>query len=663
MEANGPSSPIGKSNQNNLFQTFIFILTATIIYFAFFCYNNIETNFSNTKPVFHQESIDAGSSLGLLLESMKETEEEKFVEQYGKVNLNLKSKLQALKDTQRLEEEKFSKDLIFDIDSAINPYKYERKKHKKLKSDVVHGEITDESARVVNSARSFLEPIVIYPNGSKKFDVDRPNMGEKFTFLVDEDLDYNYLGMQDKDIDYKTRKKQFPLEEPKLFYPDTWIEGWPNPKKKYVVLASSIVVSSEHHAKYAFYLPVSAYIWKHYNFASVFVLTGPTETWFTSKLHQLVIQEIRKLKEVVIVYMNATNQNMVTIAQTSRLFVPGNIFYNTHLDDTYFITADSDFWPLTERNHSLHYPEQEITVSRVLSGRRWNSHACALSCVGMKAKTWRDLTNAHDVTLKRFPNIWLTQGFNTRLLWKKPRPIMRNSEELLNFLSKAVGNETARAKVIRGQAKTKSTWFLDQAIFDLYIKTWVEKNGGDVGYEKVFWGKKGDGMTNRINRGGKWGRGIQNIANCQDAHMPSTVYKGNQWSTVRHLMKVIWKRDYFYGQNQEQKLMKDVSIYDGYQKAFEALLIDDWCDKNTFHHLTPGFLRNCTLWEIYKSRVDIRETKITLEQSIWWFAHHVLNDTVYDKKGKPVNLDEKKEFKSEEQEIEEQDENDEAEGQ
>ena len=557
--------------------------------------------------------------MGMLFESIKndETNDHAFGDDI------------QLTESSEISEEKSQQDFDLEIKLSLNPFDRQSVKIQKKLSDELLGNIG--FSRVGN--REMLEPTVVYPNKSEKFHIEKDYASNKgYTFRLDQQLNYDFLKMEDRDVDYNTRRKQFPLGTPKLFYKDTYIEGWPRQNAKYVVLASSTVVLSEYHAKYAFYLPLSGFMWKHFNFGAVCVLTGPSEIWFEDKLHQRVVQELRKLKDVVLVYLNSTTTNMVTVAQTSRLFVPGNIFYNQHLDDTYFITADSDFWPLTERNHSLHFPGQEIAVTRVLSGRRWNCHATALSCIGAKSKTWRELTNSHDSVLEKYKQPWRTTGFKVKMLWKEPRPIVKNAEELLNFLSKAVGNETARTKVLRGHAPTKDTWFLDQTLFDSYIKTWVEKHGGDEGYKKVFWGKKGLGGENRVSRGRGWDKGIRNMKLniVQDAHMPGQVYAGNQWVTVKHLFRVVFKRDFFYREDQQEKLLKDVSLFDRYQKEFEGILIDDFCGDRKYKHAAPGMLRNCTLWKSFRNNVDIGRTNITLENAIWWYSKKIEKDSNSD---------------------------------
>ena len=289
------------------------------------------------------------------------------------------------------------------------------------------------------------------------------------------------------------------------------------------------------------------------------------------------------------------------------------------------VTSDSDLWPLSERNHSLHFPGQEITVSRILSNRRNNAHSVALSCVGMKAKTWRELVNFQDITVKNYPEgPWKTDALWFKYMWKTPKTVARNQNEILDYLAKRFGETTVFTKVVRGAAKTRKTWFLDQDLCSALLRAWTERKGGNRGYDKVFWGKKAtshgwDGFPNRVNRGSGWASGIRNLTLCQDAHLPGSVFKSDQWSTIKSFIKKIWEND--YPEMSEEEAKHNFCQFDAYQRKFEAVLLDNTCgSNNTLNYAIPRGIPGCIRYNKYReSGIDLDAENGTLRDSLWKF--------------------------------------------
>lgn len=174
------------------------------------------------------------------------------------------------------------------------------------------------------------------------------------------------------------------------------VEGEIDPSKNYVITAASIPRSAEQ-LKYIFYLPITGSVWKEQGFLPIVVLTGRMHEWDRpNSPAKLARDGVRNIPGAIIVYLESTEEHEVTMAQVSRLFAGGNFFSDPKYDDTYFITTDVDLWPLNIKNHTLP-ADKDIIITRTLSGLKGCCmRSIALSCVGMRGKTWREVMNLED---------------------------------------------------------------------------------------------------------------------------------------------------------------------------------------------------------------------------------------------------------------------------
>lgn len=281
---------------------------------------------------------------------------------------------------------------------------------------------------------------------------------------------------------YDKRKAQFPLGTPTEFYPGILLENYPKPNEKYVVLSTTNVRHALNDGSYSFYMPLTSYIWNLYGFKSITCLVGNTTEWLNpDSPSNMVVQYLRKNPENVILFIEASYENQITVSQTVRLFLGGNIFSDYFLDNTYFITSDADLWPLTEKDHSL--PDgKSIVISRPLSRRRKNHHHIALSCIGMTGKIWREVVNFHDCNQRQRPEGPFYSRYISDLhLWKTPKPLVRNSTEIIAYLAKKYGKKFAESQVEASNPDAEKLWFVDQHLITDLVWAWVERNGGDQG--------------------------------------------------------------------------------------------------------------------------------------------------------------------------------------
>ena len=331
--------------------------------------------------------------------------------------------------------------------------------------------------------------------------------------------------------------------------PEIVIEGEMKENTDYVVISSSIP-RTEKQLKYAFYLPITSYVWKNQGLTPLIVLTGKISEWESNPIAKTARDAARKIPNVVFVYLESSPDHEVTVAQMARLFAGGNIISDPKFDDNFYITTDVDLWPLNIKNHTL-VPEKDIIITRPLSAQKGCcKRSIALSCVGMKGKTWKEVTNLKNLKGEFIP--------------------IKTEKEMLEFASKYFGEDIVNTKVQRKNQTTRDTWFLDQRLITELVASWVEKKGLG-GIDRVQWGSK---QAPRMNRGKSW-TDTADLSIYQDTHLPGTTY--NEQSYVLKLRGII------------QRLVSedDLVQIDYFQLMFENTLEEDFNSANSLYNYDP----------------------------------------------------------------------------
>lgn len=94
------------------------------------------------------------------------------------------------------------------------------------------------------------------------------------------------------------------------------------------------------------------------------------------------------------------------MAQVGRVMGVGNLIDVSNAEDSFFITTDVDLWPLNMTRHELPIGKH-ILITRKLSPHKGGCRiSIALSCLGMKGKTWRALTTFDDCNKETTNPFW-----------------------------------------------------------------------------------------------------------------------------------------------------------------------------------------------------------------------------------------------------------------
>lgn len=328
------------------------------------------------------------------------------------------------------------------------------------------------------------------------------------------------------------------------------IEGEMLEDTNYVVISSSIP-RTEKQLKYAFYLPITSYVWNHQGHTPLIVLTGKMSEWDTNPIAKAARDAVRKIRNVVIIYLESSQDHEVTLAQMARLFAGGNIISDPKFDSNFYITTDVDLWPLNIQNHTLN-KNKDIIITRPLSSLKGCcKRSIALSCVGMRGKTWKEVTNYKNNKTGEFIPI-------------------KTQDNMLDFASLYFGEEIVHTKVQRKNQTTRDTWFLDQRLITILVAAWVEKQG-PKGLERVQYGSK---QAPRLDRGRGWHE-EKDLTKFQDTHLPGTAY--NEYNYVHKLRDLISR---VVSKN-------DLVEIDYYQLVFENALEEDFMSERSLYNYDP----------------------------------------------------------------------------
>lgn len=213
----------------------------------------------------------------------------------------------------------------------------------------------------------------------------------------------------------------------------------------------------------------------------------------------------------MIVVLDCPEEQSGSLAQYGRIFAVNYLPKLDELNDVYLITGDADLFPLDKRFHVL--PDGiDIVMTNTIAGKfpkirekrslaekqpdwvdkivethsnssvRWARVYAALSCVGAKVKTWRQLLNFEDcdenyLQNKNVRKIPLINGSHSDRIYRyfdkksgcfKKYVGAQSYNEIIEYLKDSV-DETA---VMQKTEKKSSVWYIDQRILSFRISQW-----------------------------------------------------------------------------------------------------------------------------------------------------------------------------------------------
>jgi len=324
-------------------------------------------------------------------------------------------------------------------------------------------------------------------------------------------------------------------EPPKVVIdtPDYRVEGTLQNNKNYVIIGATMP-RREKQIHYTWYIPVTARIWASKGYMPLVFLAGNFAEWENNILGRTARDAVREIPGAVLVYFTCPVDKEVTMAQVGRVMGVGNLIDVSNAEDSYFITTDIDLWPLNIHRHELP-PGKQIVISRALSGLKGCCHiSIALSCVGMKGKTWRAVTTFDDCNKETTNPIYYERYCTDKGVLvadrvgnggykpaAKIRTVSNTTDKILDYASQFLGDYVFTKNHGKG-ATSRDTWFVDQRLATILVRMWTERNikpGQSARDTTQTYPKKVD----RIDRGKGWGKLHAqdfNPDNYQDTHLP-----------------------------------------------------------------------------------------------------------------------------------------------
>ena len=308
-------------------------------------------------------------------------------------------------------------------------------------------------------------------------------------------------------------------------------------------------------------------------------LSGTKSQWDANPLARVARDELKNIPDAVIVYVKCEPDHEITLAQVNRVLGIGHLIdiekgSKNHALDSYFITTDIDLWPLNKKNHTLS-PDKQILVTRPLGVTNKNIDI-ALSCLGMKGKTWKEISTFEDCNTieKTNPEEFLQQcGEEGLRLWGRyiKSPLIGDrldtAEKILKYCQLFKGDEVFEKNHGKGNVN-RNTWFLDQKLASALVTLWarrhVRSNSTEWIGDYVEYHRKN---VNRLNRG----KGMQGISRpdfdlsiFQDAHLGTNAHRDSNYQyQILPLLKKLLSPE-------------EVDLMSSYQKLF----ISKWSEWN-----------------------------------------------------------------------------------
>ena len=354
--------------------------------------------------------------------------------------------------------------------------------------------------------------------------------------------------------------------------PDYRVEGSLLDNKKYVIIGATMP-RREKQLHYTWYIPVTARIWASKGHIPLVFLAGNYSEWMKNILGRTAVESIRKIPNVVLVFFTCKEHQEITMAQVIRIVGVGNMIDVSNAENSFFITTDIDLWPLNMTKHTL--PEdKDILISRALSGLKGCCHvSIALSCVGMKGKTWRALTQFDDcneatTNQEAYQKYCTEQGVlindrhgqnGTWHLSKHIRTKLDSADKIMIYLREFLDIGVDDANEGKSGETGRETWFADQSLATMLVRYWHERNirTENATSTTVMWPKKVD----RVDRGKGWSKLREenfDPNNYQDTHLPA----GVQYSRPYNLELVPFL-EFLISQ-------QEIDVITEYQKTFES---------------------------------------------------------------------------------------------
>ena len=357
-------------------------------------------------------------------------------------------------------------------------------------------------------------------------------------------------------------------EPPKLVIdtPDYRVEGSLQNNKNYVIIGATMPrrLTQIH---YTWYIPVTARVWASKGYMPLVFLAGNYAEWEKNILGRTARDAVRQIPGAVLVYFSCPVDREVTMAQVGRVMGVGNLIDVSNAEDSFFITTDVDLWPLNMARHELP-PGKQILISRALSGLKGCCQiSIALSCVGMKGKTWRAVTTFDDCDKEKTNPIYYEKyctdkgvlidraGIGPYKPASKIRIVTNTTEKILDYAAQFLGDY-----VNDKTGTARDTWFIDQRLATIIVRMWTERNikpGQTARDTTQTYPKKVD----RVDRGKGWSKLHSpdfNPDDYQDTHLPGgaqyeRVYKGALIPFFKYLLSD-----------------EEIEVITKYQKLFES---------------------------------------------------------------------------------------------
>lgn len=187
-----------RTSNLELQQMFIGISMFTVLFLVLFVSKNVETNFSNTKPVARLKS---DPEMSKFVESMKEDLYEQRA--LKKFKFSPITKLEASDDLVDAE-------IQLGIDKVLDQMNMMAKSHRQDLRNMRDN--MDTSEPTYQSSRRTIPPATTHANGSKTYETE--DNGKEFVFTMDVEADLDALGLKDRGISHHEMRKKFPIGTP-----------------------------------------------------------------------------------------------------------------------------------------------------------------------------------------------------------------------------------------------------------------------------------------------------------------------------------------------------------------------------------------------------------------------------------------------------------------
>lgn len=252
---------------------------------------------------------------------------------------------------------------------------------------------------------------------------------------------------------------------------------------------------------YAFYMPMTAILWRACGYQPVCLLVGSPEQWSQGACG-LALREARAIG-LEVHYVPAADGHLdSTVAQVCRLYAGALPIH----PDCFVMTGDIDMWPLRKSffnvaptgNGALHVLFANAYLKDAGGGRLVPEGKYPICYLGATVQTWREIMQL-------------------------PKSTGRIGDEVREQLDAGLGRH----------ASSSVAWLYDELLFGHRCGEWPRFKQASLR------SRHGQPPTDRIDRGG-WPQDITRAAaSASDAHMLRPGHHVDNWPRVRELWNLI----------------------------------------------------------------------------------------------------------------------------